>query len=106
MNYRCFVKCFVCLYVTFLEQVADGTGHHQSRWADAIAICVWPSRGYDLPGFEVKVSRGDWINELKDPAKSASVQRFCNRRWLAVASDKIVQPGELPPTWGLLVCSS
>lgn len=88
----------------FLEQVADGTGARQHRWADAVAMSVWPSRGYDIHGFEVKVSRYDWLNELKQPEKSAPVQQYCNRWWIATPDESIIQPGELPPTWGWMIC--
>ena len=87
----------------FLEQVANGTGRFQSRWADAIAMSLWPSRGIELHGIEVKVSRSDWLSELNNPAKADAFQRYCHRWWLAVGDEKIVQPGELPPTWGLLI---
>jgi hypothetical protein len=87
----------------FLEQVANGTGSNQSRWADAIAMSLWPSRGIELHGIEVKVSRSDWLSELNNPAKADAFQRYCHRWWLAIGDEKIVQPGELPPTWGLLV---
>lgn len=87
----------------FLEQVADGTGARHFRWADAVVMSVWPSRGYSIHGIEVKVSRYDWTSEMRNPAKSAAVQKFCNRWWLAVSDETIVQPGELPETWGLLV---
>ena len=53
-----------------LEQVADGTGARNYRWADALVMGVWPSRGYHLLGFEVKVSRSDWLHELHKPAKA------------------------------------
>jgi hypothetical protein len=87
----------------FLEQVANGTGRNQSRWADAIAMSLWPSRGIELHGIEVKVSRSDWISELNNPAKASAFEVYCHRWYLAVGSDNIVQPGELPATWGLLV---
>ncbi len=60
---------------------------------------LYPSRGLEINGFEVKGSRQDWIKELKSPEKSAPVQRFCDRWWI-VAPAGIIQPGELPPTWG------
>lgn len=88
----------------FLEQVADGTGARQHRWADAVAMSVWPSRGYDVHGFEVKVSRYDWLNELKQPEKSAAVQQYCDRWWIATPDESIIQAGELPPTWGWMIC--
>lgn len=86
----------------FLEQVADGTGSNQSRWADAVAMSVWPSRGLDVHGFEVKVSRYDLLNELKNPIKSEAVMKYCDYWWVVLGSPDIIQPGELPPTWGQL----
>lgn len=86
-----------------LREVGDATGARQKRWADALCMSLWPSRGLSLIGFEVKVSRGDWLKELKDPSKADAICRYCDR-WYVVAGDaSIVRPGELPPTWGLLV---
>lgn len=89
----------------FLEQVADGTGARQHRWADAIAMSVWPSRGYDIHGIEVKVSRYDWKKELAQPEKSAPVQQFCSRWWIVTPDEPLIGRGELPPTWGWMKVS-
>jgi hypothetical protein len=86
----------------FLGQVANGTGATQHRWADALAMSLWPSRGIELYGIEVKVSRGDWLTEMKNPAKAEAIARYCNRWYLAVSDASIVLPGELPQQWGLL----
>jgi len=64
---------------------------------------LWPSRGLELHGFEIKVSRGDFLRELKAPEKAETIARYCDRWWLVVSDDDIVLDGELPPTWGLLV---
>lgn len=80
-------------------EVADATGSRQSRWADAVAMNLYPSRGLEIHGFEIKVSRSDWLRELKDPTKSAPVQRYCDRWWI-ICPDGVIKPGELPPTWG------
>jgi len=85
-------------WATFYE-VAEGTGAAGGRYADAIAMNLWPSRGCELHGFEVKVSRSDWLNELKQPDKSAPIQRFTDRWWIVTPPD-IIRDGELPPTWG------
>lgn len=86
-----------------MAQVADATGTAQSRWADAIAFGLWPSRGLEIEGFEIKVSRSDWLSELNDPSKSSAVQQFCHRWWIVAGSRKIVEPEELPATWGLMI---
>lgn len=88
----------------FFEEVRNGTGYsRRERTADALAMSLWPSRGLELHGFEVKVSRGDWLRELKAPEKAEEFFRFCDAWWIVVADRTIVQPGELPPTWGLMV---
>lgn len=85
----------------FFEQVANGTGWKADRWADAVAMSLWPSRGLTIWGFEVKVSKHDWKRELAEPAKSSEIQSYCDH-WVIVAPTGIVDTAELPKTWGLL----
>lgn len=83
--------------------VSNGTGGRARRWADAVGMSVWPSRGLEIVGFEIKVSRRDWLRELKNPKKADEVGRYCDRWWIVAGGKSIVEPGELPPAWGLLV---
>lgn len=55
-------------------------------------------------GFEVKVSRSDWLTELRDPAKSEVFKKHMHFWWLVVSDKDIVREG-LPDGWGLLVKS-
>lgn len=89
-------------WATFFE-VKDDAGSAARRSADCVAMNVWPSRGLKVHGVEVKVDRRDWLRELKDPAKSASIQRYCDFWWLAVGDAKVAKVEEVPETWGLLV---
>jgi hypothetical protein len=84
-----------------IEQVANGTGSHARRWADAVAISLWPSRGLLVHGFEIKVYKTDWKRELANPEKSSKVQAYCDHWWI-VAPEGLVETDELPPTWGLI----
>lgn len=86
----------------FLTNVADGTGGGSSRYADALAMGLWPSRGLRLTGFEIKVARSDWLKELEQPAKAEAICRYCDHWYVVVGDDSIVKYGELPPTWGLI----
>lgn len=89
----------------FMAQVRNGTGFSRrvTRTADAIAMSLYPSRGLHLHGFEVKVSRGDFVKELKTPEKAEDIARFCSFWWI-VAPDTNVAPVEMvPANWGLLV---
>lgn len=90
----------------FMEQVGDGTGARAYRWCDALVMSLWPSRGLDLIGIEVKVSRSDFLKELSLPQKADAIAKFCDYWYLAVGDENIVQAGELPSTWGLLVPDS
>lgn len=83
-----------------LTEVRDGTGFMTAgKTADAIAFGVWPSRGLSIIGFEVKVSRSDWLSELKNPAKAESMAQHCNA-WYIVAPEGVVKEEEVPPNWG------
>lgn len=90
-------------YATFFE-VGDATGGRHSRWADAVSMACWPSRGLRIYGFELKASRSDWLREKKKPEKSVAIQRFCHH-WVLVTAEHVLQPGEIPPTWGHLELS-
>jgi len=87
----------------FLPQVRSTTGAVAARTADALAMGLWPSRGLELHGFEVKASRTDWIKELKNPSKAEEICQFCDRWWVVIGSRTLVLDSELPPTWGLIV---
>lgn len=84
-----------------MEEVRDAAGFESNRSADGIAMSMWPSRGLEINGFEIKASRSDWLRELKDPAKAESIAAYCDRWWI-VAVPNIVKLEELPVGWGLL----
>lgn len=88
----------------YFTEVRNQTGFSRStiRSADAIAMSLWPSRGLTLHGFEIKASRADWLRELREPGKSEDFIRHCDHWWLVTEPD-VVEDGELPKTWGLLV---
>lgn len=89
-------------YIT-LEEVRDATGFDGHRTADAMAISLYRSRGKSIYGFEMKVSRNDWLKELKQPEKAESIIRYCNYWALVVPDKSIVKDGELPESWGMYV---
>lgn len=84
----------------FLPHVREGTGVYAGRTADAVAMGVWPSRGFELLGFEIKCSRSDWLREVRNPAKADGLFAYMDRWWIVTSDKSMVYPGELPPTWG------
>ncbi len=83
------------------EEVANASGAGPQAYADAVAFSIWPSRGYGLQGFEIKVSRSDFLAEMRKPAKADAVGAYCDQWWL-VTPPRLVDPAEIPPTWGLM----
>jgi hypothetical protein len=84
------------------EHVRSHAGAYARRTADFVAMDLWASRGMNLHGHEVKVSRSDWLAELKHPEKAGEFIPYMNCWWVVVADSAIVRPGELPDDWGLL----
>jgi hypothetical protein len=84
-----------------LTQVASSTGG-ANNIADVMVLGAWHSSGNELEGFEVKVSRADWLNEVKNPDKCQPTKRFCDRWWLVIADKSMVKDGELPEDWGMM----
>lgn len=83
-------------------EVANGTGSNIRRYADAVAMNLFPSRGLTLSGFEIKVSRHDWQRELKQPHKvEEGIYKYCDHWWIVAPTGIVARP-ELPPTWGLI----
>jgi hypothetical protein len=85
-------------YFDEVEFITDGAG---GRRCDGIAMSLWPSRGLELHGFEIKVSRSDYLAELRDPDKAKAFKSHCDRWWLVARSRTIVKD-DLPRGWGAM----
>ncbi len=81
---------------------SKGIGGGTRRFADAIAVGLWPSVGHEIVGFEFKASRSDWLGELKKPEKANEIMRYCHRWWLVAQGPDVFEKEELPATWGAL----
>ncbi len=86
----------------FARQVRNRAGFDAKRTADALAMDLWPSKGLAIHGHEVKVSRSDWLGELRQPEKAEAFIPYCDYWWV-VAPAGVVKREELPKGWGLLV---
>ena len=66
---------------------------------DAWAMDTWASR--EAVAFEVKVSRSDWLRELKKPEKREAAMRRSERFYFAAPAG-LVRPEEIPEGCGLV----
>lgn len=84
-----------------LWEVGEATGAGSGRYADAVIMSLWPSRGLELHGVEIKVSRSDWKREAADPKKAEAVAKFCDRWYIHTPKGLIADVSEVPPAWGV-----
>lgn len=84
-----------------LDEVPAKTGFADHR-LDFVSVGMWPSRGCLFEGYETKVSRSDWLGELKEPEKAEEIARYMDRFWLVIGDDSVIRDGEVPPLWGIL----
>lgn len=71
---------------------------------DALAISCWAGRrrpAFPRVGYEVKVSRSDWLRELKQPGKREFAMSICDRFFFA-APWGLIKLDEVPEGCGLV----
>ncbi len=89
----------------FLFDVPNVVGLRQERRCDGVAIGMWESTGRLIHGFEVKVSRSDWLRELKDVSKADHFIDQCDRWWLVTGDASIAKLEEIPAAWGWMTAT-
>lgn len=91
---------------SYAQHVPSETAlYDRTRICDFLAIDTYASAGLHLHGHEVKVSRGDWLTELRDPSKAEAWKSYVDRWWLVV-SDVSIVGDDLPPGWGLMAVNA
>ena len=86
-------------YALFFN-VPDVCSIHQKRRIDALAFGLWQSNGQNIEGFELKVSRSDWLREVKQVSKADPFIKLCDHFWLVTADATIAKMEEIPACWG------
>jgi len=84
-------------------ELNNGTGWHGGRnFLDAFLLDLWPSGSFTRRVFEIKVSRSDFLSEIKNPNKRKWGMEISNEFWFVCAPD-ICKPEEVPEACGLMV---
>ena len=82
-------------------EVGNSTGTSCKRHADAVAINAYPSKGFEVRGFEIKVTKQDLAVELQNGIKSEEIAKYCDY-WFLVTPKGLSDSFTLPPTWGVI----
>lgn len=88
------------IFVTELRGGA-GYGGDSERRMDAWALHPYPSKSNRRVAYEVKVSRGDFLRDIKQPLKHRPALIFSNEFYF-VAPKGLIKADELPLFAGLL----
>lgn len=84
--------------------LTEVTAPGSNRRADVVHVGLWQNRGAGrIDVCELKTSRGDFLRELKDPAKAEAWWPYSTTFNLVVPHLSIAGPDDLPPGWGLLI---
>jgi len=85
----------------FCSEVPDGTGGQLNRFIDAFAINCFHSNDLLKIAYEIKVSRGDFLRELKHDYKRRHAMMLSNQFYF-VTPKGLVTPEEIPFDCGLM----
>ena len=87
----------------FLRELRIGTGRRNTdlQRVDAFALNSLPYTGMKRVCYEVKVSRGDFLGELKHPLKRRMGMRYSNEFYF-VTPPGLVNVSEIPVECGLI----
>jgi hypothetical protein len=88
-----------------LFDVPDAVSMDQKRRIDALAFGCWASLGRTLEGFELKISRGDWLREMKQVNKADPFVALCDRFWLVTSDSTVAKLDEIPACWGWMAAT-
>lgn len=77
-------------------------GFQNQQRIDAFAVALWPSKKALRHSYEIKVSRQDFLNEIKNPQKRQFALDNSEQFWFAIA-DGIADKSEIPDEAGLLI---
>lgn len=84
---------------------APGQPKHRTRRIDALTVARARRQNIgplDLMAIEIKVSRADFLADLRDPAKQAGWREIAHRHAYAMP-EGVAEPDEIPAGSGLLV---
>lgn len=87
----------------FLRELRVGTGHRNNgaQRVDAFALNCLPHLAMKRVCYEVKVSRADFLGELRKPLKRRIGMRYSNEFYFVTPAN-MLKPSEIPVDCGLI----
>lgn len=86
-------------------RIGTGFGKNAEQRLDFWAMAALPSQRFRRVAYEIKISRADFLAELRQPLKRRRALLLSNEFYF-VAPPGLIQAGELPPECGLAECEA
>ena len=80
------------------------TNGRDDRFIDFWAIDCWQSKQFNKTAYEIKVSRSDWLSEMRKPQKRR-LALFVSNLFYFIAPRGVIKVEELPVEAGLIEVS-
>lgn len=87
--------------VWFEVRLGTGWGGTAQQSMDAFAMHEWPSESFHRVAYEIKISRGDFLRELKNPKKRRPAMRHSNQFYF-ITLPGVAKIEEIPADCGLI----
>ncbi len=84
-----------------LRELPNSTGGRFDRRVDLFAIAAWPSGGFETISYEVKISRSDFLRDIKQPMKQRRGRLYSSQFYFATPPG-LIKPNEIPDWAGLI----
>lgn len=81
-------------------RVTTGATNAYEQRIDYFAMACWPSDRCERIAYEIKVTRSDFLRELKEPRKRKCALLYSNRFYFVTPAG-LLRPEEIPPECGL-----
>ena len=80
-------------------RLGSGFGVSQRR-IDFWALSTAPSKGNEATAYEVKVTRSDFLRDIRNPLKQRGARLYCDQFYFITPPD-LIKPDEIPDWAGL-----
>lgn len=86
----------------FWEELKNGVGFDKyvMGYIDFFVMNVFPSKQFEKIAYEIKVSRSDFFNEIKNPNKRRFAMAMSNKFYF-ITPKGLLKPNEIPKECGL-----
>lgn len=86
-------------------ELRGATGFVDMRRIDLFVMHLWPSKKHRSIAYEIKVSRADFDNELRNPKKRALAEQIAHECYFVVPN-RLIGSDETPQHWGLIYANA